>query len=400
MRLVATLMPLHVLCHSLPSKCLLNSGNERRKNRLSNRCGESPDAVLIWEDCLYLFMVFVISTIYFNLSMTLGCGSLAENLVKMGPPFPTDATKLGTSQLEATKKALELQSTSGGRTSVSIDAVQHVRRMRGGSQSHLMRCSDGHYYVVKFRNNPQHLRILANEMFATRLAEAAGLPVPATALIDVDECLINHTADLHVQLAQDTVPCQSGLQFGSRYVVDPIAGQVFDYLPLDMIGRVRNLQTFAGMLVFDKWTGNTDGRQAAFWRMNRERKYTTAFIDQGFCFNGAEWTFPDHPLRGTYPRNEVYAGVRDWESFEPWLTRVETMEKDVVWTLAEDIPPEWFGGLWDELENLVGKLLERCGMIRDLIEAFRLSPREPFPAWGALPKKGPLGVKWEKRKIS
>ena len=58
-------------------------------------------------------------------------------------------------------------------------AVQHVKRMRGGAQSHLMRCDDGHYYVVKFRNNPQHERVLANEFLATRLAERVGLPVPA-----------------------------------------------------------------------------------------------------------------------------------------------------------------------------------------------------------------------------
>ena len=38
-----------------------------------------------------------------------------------------------------------------------VEAVQHVRRMRGGAQGHLMRCSDGQFYVVKFRNNPQHL---------------------------------------------------------------------------------------------------------------------------------------------------------------------------------------------------------------------------------------------------
>ena len=43
-----------------------------------------------------------------------------------------------------------------------------------------MRCSDDHFYVVKFRNNPQHMRVLANEMLATRLAERAGLPVPVT----------------------------------------------------------------------------------------------------------------------------------------------------------------------------------------------------------------------------
>jgi hypothetical protein len=35
---------------------------------------------------------------------------------------------------------------------VATEAVQHIRRMRGGAQAHLMRCSDGHFYVVKFRN--------------------------------------------------------------------------------------------------------------------------------------------------------------------------------------------------------------------------------------------------------
>ena len=43
--------------------------------------------------------------------------------------------------------------------------------MRGGAQSHLMFADDGHYYVVKFQNNPQHIRVLANELIATRIAE-------------------------------------------------------------------------------------------------------------------------------------------------------------------------------------------------------------------------------------
>ena len=54
---------------------------------------------------------------------------------------------------------------------MAVTAVQHVRRMRGGAQGHLMRCADGNFYVVKFRNNPQHLRVLANELLGTRLAE-------------------------------------------------------------------------------------------------------------------------------------------------------------------------------------------------------------------------------------
>jgi hypothetical protein len=49
-------------------------------------------------------------------------------------------------------------------------AVELARRMRGGAQSHLLRCSNQAYYAAKFQNHPQGLRILANELLATRLA--------------------------------------------------------------------------------------------------------------------------------------------------------------------------------------------------------------------------------------
>jgi hypothetical protein len=253
--------------------------------------------------------------------------------------------------------------------------------MRGGAQGHLMRCSDGNFYVVKFRNNPQHLRVLTNEMLATRLAERAGLPVPLTEVVEVNEWLVEHTAELHVQLAHNVIRCEAGLQFGSRYVVNPMEGQVLDYIPVEMLDRVRNLEAFAGILVVDKWTGNANGRQAAFWRKLREKKYTAAFIDQGYCFNAGEWTFPDYPLRGVYARNEVYAGVRGWHSFEPWLSRVEKMEADEVWRVAGEIPPEWYAGEWDQLERLVKELIARRELVRELIGLFRISPRRPFPAW-------------------
>jgi len=35
-----------------------------------------------------------------------------------------------------------------------VNARRHVRRMRGGAQSHLIEAGDGHFYVVKFLNNP------------------------------------------------------------------------------------------------------------------------------------------------------------------------------------------------------------------------------------------------------
>jgi hypothetical protein len=269
------------------------------------------------------------------------------------------------------------------RPRMALIAVQHVRRMRGGAQAHLMRASDNNFYVVKFQNNPQHPRVLANDFIASRLAGCIGLPVPPTEVIEVEEWLIRHTPELTVELAHRTIPCQAGLQFGSRFVVDPAEGQVFDYLPEASLAQVKNLTAFAGMLALDKWTCNANGRQAAFWRKLRERKYHAAFIDQGYCFNAGEWTFPDAPLRGVYLRNEVYAWVRGWESFEPWLSRLEQLEAQQIWRCVEAVPPEWYASDFEAVERLVDALLKRRALVRPLITEFRNSSRQPFPSWTA-----------------
>jgi hypothetical protein len=261
-------------------------------------------------------------------------------------------------------------------------AVQHIRRMRGGAQSHLMRADDGHYYVVKFQNNPQHLKVLANEFLATRLAEHVALPVPATEIIEVDEWLIANTPDLRMEMAGHSVPCSHGLQLGVRYVCDPFEGQVFDYLPESLFDRVKNPASFAGMLALDKWLGNANGRQAVFYRAPREKKYKVAFIDQGYCFNAGEWSFPDLALHGVYYRNFVYAHVHGWESFEPWLGRIEHCNPKIIEQIAADVPPLWCAGDWDGLNPLVRSIIERRSKVRDLIAAFRDSSRSPFPAWG------------------
>jgi hypothetical protein len=77
--------------------------------------------------------------------------------------------------------------------------------MRGGAQSHLMRCADGHYYVVKFQNNPQHRRILVNELPGTRLASRLGLPTAPVAIIDVSEELIRLTPDLVMETSATSI---------------------------------------------------------------------------------------------------------------------------------------------------------------------------------------------------
>jgi len=265
---------------------------------------------------------------------------------------------------------------------LAVLAVQAVRRMRGGAQSQLMLGADGNLWVVKFRNNPQHLRVLANELIATRLAQAAGLSVPATDVVEVTAWLIANTPGMVVELPHGRAePYTPGLQFGSRFIGGMLPGQVVDYLPEQQLDEVRNLQEFVGILALDKWAGNCNGRQAVFDRRPRERRYRATFIDQGFCFNAGEWSFPDSPLRGVYARNSVYAGVTGWKSFEPWLSRIETMAAETLWSIAEIVPPEWYDGDITVIEQLMERMLARRARVRELIGSFRDSDREPFPLW-------------------
>jgi hypothetical protein len=283
-----------------------------------------------------------------------------------------------------------------------LRAMEHIRRMRGGAQAHLMRCSDGNYYVVKFQNNPQHLRILVNELLGTRLASRLGLPTTPVAVVEVSRELIQLTQELCIELARSHTPCAAGLQFGSRYPGDPRRLALHDFLPDEKLREVANLHDFAGMLVFDKWTCNTNGRQTLFFEEkspaaatpgtvpeesprapgSQPLAYRTLMIDQGFCFNAGEWNFPDAPLRGLYARNRVYESVTGMESFGPWLERLEhRVTERVLGELAGEIPPEWYADDYDAVLRLLEQLLRRRTRVPDLLLSAKKSNRQPFPHW-------------------
>jgi hypothetical protein len=279
-----------------------------------------------------------------------------------------------------------------------LRAIEQIRRMRGGAQSHLMRCSDENYYVVKFQNNPQHRRVLVNELLGTRLAGRLGLPTAPVSVIEVPEELIRLTAELCVETPRTRIPCTAGLQFGSRYPGDPRRMALHDFLPDEKLQHVDNLHDFAGMLVFDKWTCNTNGRQTVFFEVFKtevapgrpgavgedaeRRAYHTVMIDQGFCFNAGEWNFPDAPLRGLYARNRVYEGVLGMDSFAPWLERLKKqINETLLAELAAEVPPAWYEDDFDALTRLLEQIYRRRERVPELLVSAQKSNRVPFPHW-------------------
>jgi hypothetical protein len=261
----------------------------------------------------------------------------------------------------------------------TIQAKAHIRKMRGGAQAHLIESTDGDYYVVKFRDNPQHRRILINEVVTAALLRSLKIRTPQTAVIRVETNLIRRSPGLYFELGSTREPVKPGLHFGSKYPVDPLRTAVFDFIPDTMLGMVGNLADFRGVLAVDKWVSNMDARQAIFCRRSTmkdpssgtpgTKRYVAFMIDNGLAFNGAHWSYVNSAVQGLYSRKGVYGSVRGIDSFEPWLNQIATYPETLIDQAARLVPPEWFEDDIDDLERLLDNLFKRRRHVADLLYA-------------------------------
>ncbi len=262
--------------------------------------------------------------------------------------------------------------------------------MRGGAQAHLIQASDDHYYIVKFRNNPQHRRILVNELIAAEILSYLQIAVPPSELVRMSEEFLLENPDVRIQLGNQTIAPDVGWAFGSRYPGDPNLTAVYDFVPDSLLAQVQNRSDFLAVLVFDKWTGNADGRQAIFFRAQlkdwiqqvtakRKMGFVALMIDHGFIFNGPHWNFTESALQGLYPRRMVYESVTSLAEFEPWVTRVQYFPDEVLDRALRQIPPDWLENEEDELDRLLETLMRRRNRIGELVE----QSSGVFPGWQA-----------------
>jgi hypothetical protein len=270
-----------------------------------------------------------------------------------------------------------------------LTAIRHVRKMRGGAQAHLLEADDANWYVVKFRNNPQHWRVLVNEALCATFLDFLKIAAPQTALIQVTGDFLAANPDVSFSLGSKHVPVAPGWHFGSRYPGDPGRTAVYDFLPDALIAGVVNLEDFRAILVFDKWVGNTDGRQSVFYRALVRREaaqvarpgFVARMIDHGFAFNGPGWDFGDSPIQGIYARHSVYDSVRSLEDFQPWLGQVMHFPEEVIDQAWKRVPSDWIAGDEDALERLLERLYERRARMPELIGACRANRVNPFRNW-------------------
>jgi hypothetical protein len=274
------------------------------------------------------------------------------------------------------------------------NAIRLIRKMRGGSQAHLLECDNGDFYVVKFRNNPQHRRILINEWIASFFLKHLQISGPPAEIVNLSVEFLASNPEVYIQLgSQRRLAVEPGRHFGSRYPGDPRKVMVYDFLPDLLLDNVVNTNEFAGALAFDKWMGNADARQSIFFRPRLKQwssipgghaarsEFVAHMMDHGYVFNGPHWTFTESPLQGLYFRPNVYRNIRSLDDFQPWLDRVVYFPEDLINEAQKQIPPEWILGDKAALEALLEKLMSRCKRVPDLIVECARARVNPFPEW-------------------
>ena len=237
-----------------------------------------------------------------------------------------------------------------------IVARRLIRKMRGGAQSHLIEGNDGAFYVVKFTNNPQHRRILVNEWLSGVLLRYLQVYTPEMALIELTPEFIRRESRLADRLR---LAARAAASRYSLWLADGCRSRPRRHLRLlarYLLGKIENRVDFLGTLIFDKWVGNADSRQAIFFRA-KARNWTplkgeaparvgffAQMIDHGFAFNGPHWTYMDSPIQGIYFRTSVYANVTSFDSFQPWLDMVRHLPEGVLDEAWKQIPRAWMEG--------------------------------------------------------
>src|SRR5262249_1072286 len=125
-----------------------------------------------------------------------------------------------------------------------VNARRFIRKMRGGAQAHLLEADDGEFYVVKFQNNPQHRRILINELLAAEILTHLQIASPECRMVRLSAGFLDANPDVYLQTGGNRLRIEPGWHFGSRHPGHPERTAIYDFIPDALLGQVANAEQF------------------------------------------------------------------------------------------------------------------------------------------------------------
>jgi hypothetical protein len=273
----------------------------------------------------------------------------------------------------------------GAIASRRVYARSLVRKMRGGAQAHLVRTDKG-WYVVKWKQNPQHRRVLINEVIGAELLRRLGIATPDWAMVHADPGFLDAHPAAGIHFKDRFVPAEPGWHFGSKVPLNPEKAAIHDFLPFRLLPRVSNLNDFQSVFVFDEWVDNCDGRQAIFFGISK-KLFSAQMIDNGyvFGFDGSEWQMGARPgARRRLSSCDVDFPPGPSEQFESIIVDIQAVAGTEFDSIRKAIPPEWIDDDMDAIARLFDELGRRAKRLPDLMVAARANRLQRLARYAVL----------------
>jgi hypothetical protein len=234
--------------------------------------------------------------------------------------------------------------------------------------------------VVKFPENPQGERVLANEFICCALAERLELPINLPVLVSVDGRLIRDP--------QKNGPCPAEFTGGIRCGMIRFADAEHAN-EKDVSAKAENAADLHLVAVFEQLVARGDGRQLLLYPAPDAGLGVRRFaaFDYGFAFGGSpDWTIasvevlPAPVLPTTSPVDGASYG--DGSLLEPIVTKLKTLSRgEALGAIMKVYPPRW-GVTVQEAESLSSILAVRAASLIDQYQR-RFQPQtEAFDAQG------------------
>lgn len=238
----------------------------------------------------------------------------------------------------------------------------------------MIRADDKARYNVKFKENDQGPRILANDLIASQIAVRLGVPTPDSVIVEIDQTFLDANPILGTRYPKPVAP---GAHFGSM-----IVRNTFDNPPVGLINTVSNVADFPQIIVFDILTENTDRCNVGNFLIVRLDHYPqqTHFvsIDHGHCF-GPNWDLTLPQRIGSWCKShlrEITDAIRGSDPFRVAITNASGISPEWLDEVFNYLPQEW-GVSPEELRALKAFILGQVLRVEEILSR----ERALFPNW-------------------
>ncbi len=257
--------------------------------------------------------------------------------------------------------------------------VPNGKIKNGCTRPYYITCDDGFPYAVKFKENPEGLRVLANEYVCAKLAEILELPLASPRLIQVDTTFVqDYGPEISDHIEDSITP---GVHFGTKKVK-----KAFQISNTQMLEKALNVECIPEVILFDQIICNRDRDSNGGNLIFDATKMEIVVIDHTHAFDlGPIWQSTDlkqrigNPFELMDPTGYVYSKlvpfIRGNNPFNNIMGKLPRLNSSVIRDIINSIPDEWEVNE-EEKKVLHEYLLDRISRIEEVFPIIK--PHLPF----------------------